>query len=147
VAKSGQTTQAVQYDHLEYSEVNALEGLLNMSVANTFPTLIQQQAELKGSLNKISLLEREIEHIKRQITGRDYILLKAYEDNESSIKQLDIQIAEVKGEITKIEKRLHQYDIQTSQEPDPRYEALGKLKAFFEDVANRLLKIKKQQIE
>ena len=147
VAKSGQTTQTDQYDYLEYSEVKALEGLLNMRAANTFPSLNQQQAELNVSLTQISLLEGQIEQMKQQITGRDYILLKAYEDNESSIKQLDIQIAEVKGEITKIEKRLHQYDIQTSQEPDPRYEALGKLKAFFEDVANRLLKIKKQQIE
>ena len=147
VAKSGQTTQADQYDYLEYSEVKALEGLLNMRAANTFPSINQQQAELNVSLTQISLLEGQIEQMKQQITGRDYILLKAYEDNESSIKQLDIQIAEVKGEISKIEKRLHQYDIQTSQEPDPRYEALGKLKAFFEDVANRLLKIKKQQIE
>lgn len=147
VAKSGQTNQTDQYDYLEYSEVKALESLLNMRAANTFPSLNQQQAELNVSLTQISLLEGQNEQMKQQITGRDYILLKAFEDNESSIKQLDIQIAEVKGEITKIEKRLHQYDIQTSQEPDPRYEALGKLKAFFEDVANRLLKIKKQQIE
>lgn len=147
VAKSGQTTQTDQYDYLEYSEVKALESLLNMRASNTFPSLNQQQAELNVSLTQIALLEGQNEQMKQQITGRDYILLKAYEDNESSIKQLDIQIAEVKGEITKIEKRLHQYDIQTSQEPDPRYEALGKLKAFFEDVANRLLKIKKQQIE
>jgi DNA sulfur modification protein DndD len=147
VAKSGQNTQTDQYDYLEFSEVKALESLLNMRAANTFPSLNQQQAELNVSLTQISLLEGQNEQMKQQITGRDYILLKAYEDNESSIKQLDIQIAEVKGEITKIEKRLHQYDIQTSQEPDPRYEALGKLKAFFEDVANRLLKIKKQQIE
>lgn len=147
VAKSGQITQTDQYDYLEYSEVKALESLLNMRAANTFPSLNQQQAELNVSLTQISLLEGQNEQMKQQITGRDYILLKAYEDNESSIKQLDIQIAEVKGEITKIEKRLHQFDIQTSQEPDPRYEALGKLKAFFEDVANRLLKIKKQQIE
>jgi DNA sulfur modification protein DndD len=56
-------------------------------------------------------------------------------------------LADAKGEISKIEKRLHQFDIQTSQEPDPKYEALGRLKGFFEDVANRLLKVKKQQIE
>jgi len=47
----------------------------------------------------------------------------------------------------KIDKRIHQFDIQTSQEPDPRYDALQKLKPFFEDVANKLLKSKKQQIE
>jgi DNA sulfur modification protein DndD len=147
IAKSGQSNEKDPYDFLEFSEVKALEGLLNMRASNTFPTLNQQQVELNVSLTQIPLLESQIEQMKQQITGRDYVLLKAYEDNESNIKKLEIQIAEVKGEITKIEKRLHQFDIQTSQEPDPKYEALGKLKSFFEDVANRLLKIKKQQIE
>ena len=147
IAKSGQSIEKDQYDFLEFSEVKALEGLLNMRAANTFPSLNQQQVELNVSLTQISMLESQIEQMKQQITGRDYVLLKAYEDNESNIKKLQIQIAEVNGEITKIEKRLHQFDIQTSQEPDPRYETLSKLKGFFEDVANRLLKIKKQQIE
>lgn len=147
ISKSGQSREKDPYDFLEFSEVKALEGLLNMRTANTFPSLNQQQVELNVSLTQIPLLDNQIEQMKQQITGRDYVLLKAYEDNESNIKKLEIQIAEVKGEITKIEKRLHQFDIQTSQEPDPKYEALGKLKGFFEDVANRLLKIKKQQIE
>lgn len=147
IAKSGQSNEKDKYDFLEFSEVKALEGLLNMRAANTFPSLNQQQVELNVSLTQISMLESQIEQMKQQITGRDYVLLKAYEDNESNIKKLQIQIAEVNGEITKIEKRLHQFDIQTSQEPDPRYETLSKLKGFFEDVANRLLKIKKQQIE
>jgi DNA sulfur modification protein DndD len=34
-----------------------------------------------------------------------------------------------------------------SQDPDPKYDTLAKLKSFFEDVANKLLKVKKQQIE
>lgn len=136
-----------QYEFLEFSEVKALEGLLNTKTSNVFPSLNQQQVELNVSLNQIPMLETQIENMKAQITGRDYVLLKAYEDNENNIKKLEIAIADTKAEIVKIEKRLHQFDIQTSQEPDPKYEALGKLKLFFEDVANRLLKVKKQQIE
>ena len=136
-----------QYEFLEFSEVKALEGLLNTKTTNVFPSLNQQQVELNVSLNQIPMLEPQIENMKAQITGRDYVLLKAYEDNENNIKKLEIAIADTKAEIVKIEKRLHQFDIQTSQEPDPKYEALGKLKLFFEDVANRLLKVKKQQIE
>jgi DNA sulfur modification protein DndD len=136
-----------QYKFLEFSEVKALEGLLNTKTSNVFPSLNQQQVELNVSLNQIPMLETQIENMKAQITGRDYVLLKAYEDNENNIKKLEIAIADTKAEIVKIEKRLHQFDIQTSQEPDPKYEALGKLKLFFEDVANRLLKVKKQQIE
>ncbi len=120
---------------------------MNVKARNNFPSLNQQQVELNVSLNQIPLLESQIEHMRAQITGRDYDLLKAYEDNESSIKKHEDIIADTKADIAKIDKRLHQFDIQTSQEPDPKYEALGKLKTFFEDVANRLLLVKKQQIE
>jgi DNA sulfur modification protein DndD len=147
IAASSNPAEKDQYDFLEFSEVKALENLLNVKTNNTFPSLNQQQVELNVSLNQIPLLETQIENMRAQITGRDYALLKAYEDNESSIKKYEMGIADAKGEISKIEKRLHQFDIQTSQEPDPKYEALGRLKGFFEDVANRLLKVKKQQIE
>lgn len=147
IANAANTPDKDQYEFLEFSEVKALEGLLNTKTNNSFPSLNQQQVELNVSLTQVPLLEAQIEQMKQQITGRDYILLKAYEDNEANIKKLQQSIAEIKGEITKVEKRLHQFDIQTSQEPDPKYEALGKLKLFFEDVANKLLKVKKQQIE
>lgn len=147
IAVSNNTPEKDQFDFLEFSEVTALENLLNVKTSNSFPSLNQQQVELNVSLNQIPLLETQIENMRAQITGRDYALLKAYEDNESSIKKHEMGIADTKAEITKIDKRLHQFDIQTSQEPDPKYEALGKLKDFFEDVANRLLKVKKQQIE
>jgi DNA sulfur modification protein DndD len=147
IASSSNATANDQYSFLDFSELKALEGLFNIKASNMFPVLNQQQEELNISLNQISSLETQIENMKSQITGRDYILLKAYEDNENNIKKNEMGIADAKGEIAKIDKRLHQYDIQTSQEPDPKYETLGKLKGFFEDVANRLLKVKKQQIE
>jgi len=147
IAASNNTPEKDEYDFLEFSEVKALENLLNVKTSNSFPSLNQKQVELNVSLNQIPLLETQIEIMRAQITGRDYALLKAYEENESSIKKHEMGIADTKAEITKIDKRLHQFDIQTSQEPDPKYEALGKLKGFFEDVANRLLKVKKQQIE
>jgi DNA sulfur modification protein DndD len=136
-----------EYNFLEFSEVKALENLLNNRAANPFPMHNQQQVDLNLSLAQIPIFEAQVEQMKVQITGTDYAILKAYEDNEVTIKKLEIQIAEAQGEITKIDKRLHQYDIQMSQEPDPRYETLGKLKAFFEEVADQLLKSKKQQIE
>lgn len=147
IASANNKPEKDQYDFLEFSEVKALESLLNIRSSNSFPALNQQQAELNVSLNQIPLLEVQIENMKAQITGRDYALLKAYEDNESNIKKIESGIEEIKGEIKKVDKRLHQFDIQTNQEPDPKYEALGKLKGFFEDVANQLLKVKKQQIE
>jgi len=147
IACSSNTPANDQYNFLEFSELKALEDLLNVKSSNSFPALNQQQVELNVSLNQIPLMENQIESMKAQITGRDYALLKAYEENEDNIKKVEISLANTNAEISKIEKKLHLFDIQTNQEPDPKYEALGKLKGFFEDVANRLLKVKKQQIE
>ncbi|MFD2202800.1 AAA family ATPase [Shivajiella indica] len=135
------------YAFLDFSDVKALEQLMEIKSANVFPRLHQQQLELNIALDQVPVWENQIETLKAQISGRDYNLLKSYEDNESKIKRLQADIEDLKGEIKKVDKKLHQFDIQISQEPDPRYETLGKLKGFFEDVANQLLKVKKQQLE
>ena len=147
LAQNNNSNQSDSYEFLDFSEVKVLEDLLNQKTVNIFPVLNQQQVELNLSLNQVPALAVQIEQMKAQITGRDYSLLKAYEDNESNIKKYEFLSKEIEGEITKISKKLHQYDIQISQEPDPKYDTLGKLKAFFEDVANKLLKVKKRQIE
>jgi DNA sulfur modification protein DndD len=136
-----------EYEYLDFSEVKALEELMSVKTSNSFPVLNQQQIDLNIGIGQIPGLEVQIEQMRSQIAGRDYSLLKAYEDNEANIKRYETQITELVAEIAKIGKKLHQFDIQISQEPDPKYEALGRLKGFFEDVANQLLKVKKKQIE
>ncbi len=144
---SKQINHGDAYNFLEFSEVKSLENLLKISSVNPFPILNQKQRELNIDLTQIPVYEHQIEQMKAQITGKDYDLLKMYEDNEANIKKWQAQIDETKGEIKKVNDKLHKYDIQISQEPDPRYETLGRLKGFFEEVANQLLKVKKQQIE
>lgn len=147
IANANNTDSTDIYNFLEFSEVKALENLLNSRAVNTFPAINQQQTELNISLGQIPGFENQIEQLKALATGRDYSLLKAYEDNEANITKLALLKTVKDGEIALVDKKLHQFDIQTTQEPDPRYEALGKLSTFFIDVANRLLKVKKQQIE
>jgi DNA sulfur modification protein DndD len=148
VMAAGSNTNLVdEYDYLDFSEVKALEDLLSMKTSNSFPAINQQQIDLNLGMMQVPGLELQIEQMKAQIAGRDYGLLKAYEDNEANIKNLEARIFEMNAEITKIAKKLHAYDIQISQEPDPKYDTLGRLRAFFEDIANQLLKAKKQQIE
>lgn len=147
IANAENNGAADEYGYLEFSEMKALEALLYLKPNNIFPELKRQQVELNVSINQIPNLQLQIEQMKAQISGKDYALMKVFEDNEGSIKKNEVQIAEVKIDIQKVEKKLHQYDIQTSQEPDPKYDTLAKLKSFFEDVANKLLKVKKQQIE
>lgn len=147
MAANSNTNLIDNYDYLDFSEVKALEDLLNIKTSNSFPAINQQQLDLNLGMMQIPGLELQIEQMKAQIAGRDYGLLKAYEDNEANIKNLEARIAEMNAEIAKIAKKLHAYDIQISQEPDPKYDTLGRLKGFFEDIANQLLKAKKQQIE
>lgn len=147
IACSNNSASSDDYDFLDFSELKALEGLLRIKLNNAYPSLKQQQEELNLSLNQIFGLEVHIEQMKAQITGRDYTILKAFEDNEASIKDFESQLLELNSGIKNIDKRIHQYDIQMSQDPDPKYDTLAKLKNFFEDVANKLLKVKKQQIE
>jgi len=147
MATNSNTNLIDDYDYLDFSEVKALEDLLNIKTSNSFPAINQQQLDLNLGMMQIPGLELQIEQMKAQIAGRDYGLLKAYEDNETNIKNLEARIAEMNAEIAKIAKKLHAYDIQISQEPDPKYDTLGRLKGFFEDIANQLLKAKKQQIE
>ena len=135
------------YAFLEHSDVKALESLLNMKTVNSFPILEQQKNELNSAIQQLPAQNTFIEQMKAQVTGRDYSILKAYEENEAKIKSYETEIAEKEAEVKKIEGRIHQFDIQISQEPDPKYDTLGKLKGFFEDVANQLLIVKKQQIE
>lgn len=135
------------YSFLEYSDVKAFEQLLQIKAANPFPRLNQQRIESNILSDQIPTWEEQIESLKAQISGKDYNLLAAYESNEGKIKKIQLQLEELKAELRKIDQKLHEFDIQTSQEPDPRYEALAKLKPFFDDVGNQLLKIKKQQLE
>lgn len=135
------------YSFLEYSDVKAFEQLLNIKASNPFPRLNQQRVESNLLSDQIPTWEEQIESLKAQISGKDYNLLASYESNEGTIKKIQSQLDELKTELRKTDQKLHEFDIQTSQEPDPRYEALGKLKPFFDDVANQLLKVKKQQLE
>jgi DNA sulfur modification protein DndD len=111
IAQSMNTETIDDYDYLEYSDVNALEQLLTTKTINQFPSLNQNREELNKSIEQIPALNLQIEQMKAQVTGRDYSLLKAYEDNEQLIKLSENSIAEIKAEITKIDKKIHQWSL------------------------------------
>lgn len=140
-------TEEYKYDFFEPSEIKALETLVNTSYINPFNGLNQQKIELEISAGQIPKIQQQIDDLKAQITGSDFTLLKAYEENEKKITKLEDDIKAKKIEIDKLEKKIHLFDIQTNQEPDPKYETLKKLQPFFEKVANTLLKSKKDQLE
>ena len=75
------------------------------------------------------------------------MLIANYEEAKHNIEKQKSLEGNLKGEIQRLEKRIHQYDVQIQQEPDLKYDTLMKLRPFFDKVADMLLKKKKAQIE
>lgn len=143
--KEEQTTS--KYDYFTAQEVNALESLANGNYQNPYNSLSYRKQTLEQEIANCEKVEKQIEELKSQVSGSDYSLIKAYEDNEATIKDLEVKIKEKEGHIKKIEGKIQQFDIPTTEEPDPRFEALKKLEPLFEEIANTLLKNKKDKIE
>lgn len=136
-----------KYDYFEPSEIKALESLTATSYVNPFNGLNQQKLELEITGEQLPKIQKQINDLKAEITGSDYTLMKAYEENEKKIKIIENELKAQQAELSKLEKRIHLFDIQTNEEPDPKYETLKKLQPFFLKVANTLLKSKKDLLE
>ncbi len=135
------------YDFLDAAEVKALETLIQTTYVNPFLGLSAQQNEIELAIGQLPKLRAQIEELKAQVAGKDYTLLRAYEDNETAIRRLVSEIDQADESIRQVEKKIIQFDIQMQHEPDPRFEVLKRLKTFFEDTANQLLRAKKREIE
>ena len=135
------------YAFLDNEEVDALRSLVERKSFNSLPQQLLTQAQINLEIDNLPALRSDIEVMKQQISGNDYALLKAYEDNETEIKRLADEIKALEEEIRKQQRKINQYDIQIQQEPDPKYDTLVKMKPLFDDVADTLLKLKKEQIE
>lgn len=136
-----------KYDFFQNIEIKALENLVNTTYTNPYNSLKQNKTELDIAIENSQRTQDQIEKLKAQISGDDYSILKAYEDNDSRIKQLEEDEKELKTEIKKLDNRIHRFDIPTTEEPDPKFETLKKLQPLFETIANTLLKSKKEQIQ
>jgi DNA sulfur modification protein DndD len=135
------------YAFLDKEEVEALRTLVERKAFNSLPQLSLSHGQINLEIDNLSALRSDIELMKQQISGNDYAMLKAYEDNEAEIKRLEGEMKTLEEEIKKQQNKISQFDIQIQQEPDPKYDTLVKMKPFFDDVANTLLKLKKDQIE
>jgi len=136
-----------KFDYFEPLEIKALEKLSSEGYYNPYPFLINKKTELDISIKASTKTQQDINNFKAQVSGKDFSFIQQFENNEAQIKALEIQIAESKKDLDKIDNRIHQFDIPTTEEPDPKFEKLKKLEPLFEKIANTLLKNKKEQIE
>jgi DNA sulfur modification protein DndD len=147
IALQNATNQADPFDYLDDAEINALKNLVNRVGSNQFVALDRQRQDLELHLSLLDEYRSQKTTLEQTKAGGNEMLIKTYEEAKRNIEKLKSTEGSIKGEIQRLERRIHQYDVQIQQEPDVKYDTLVKLNPFFEKVADSLLKKKKAQIE
>lgn len=93
-------------------------------------------------LANLDNLRTEKRTLEQTQAGGNGLLIANYEDAKRSVDKLKTQEDSLKNEIQRLEKRIHQFDVQIQQEPDVKFDTLVKLRPFFDKVADNLLKKK-----
>ena len=147
VALQNTTNAQDPYDQLDDAEVEALNELPKKGGGNQFVTLDRKRQDMEIQLANLDNLRTEKRTLEQTQAGGNNLLIANYEDAKRTVEKLKIQEDSFKSEILRLEKRIHQYDVQIQQEPDLKFDTLVKLRPFFDKVADSLLKKKKAQIE
>lgn len=135
------------YAFMDESELEALKNLLNANAVNEFITLNDSRHDLEKRLENYDNQLRQISLLRRSMVNGNTEIIKAYEEASRELETLKKEADNRKVSIKKLEQKKHQFDVQIQQEPDVKYDMLVKLKPFFEDVADTLLRRKKEKIE
>ena len=136
-----------EYAFLDDSELDALKSLLDANAVNEFVALNNYHYDLEKRLENYDSQQQQVALLRRSMVSGNTEIIKAYEEADGVLKQLKKEYEERKVSIGKLEKKIHQFDVQIQQEPDVKFDTLVKIKPFFEDVADTLLKRKRKKIE
>lgn len=147
VAIQNSTNKEDPFGYLDEAEVTALSNLVKRTGSNQFIALDRQRQELEIQLSTLDNLRSQKQTLEQTQAGGNEYLIQNYEATQKQIEKLKGQEATLKADIQRLEKRIHQFDVQIQQEPDIKFDTLVKLKPLFEKIADSLLKKKKAQIE
>lgn len=147
VAIQNSTNKEDPFGYLDEAEVTALSNLVKRTGSNQFIALDRQRQELEIQLSTLDNLCSQKQTLEQTQVGGNEYLIQNYEAAQKQIEKLKGQEATLKADIQRLEKRIHQFDVQIQQEPDIKFDTLVKLKPLFEKIADSLLKKKKAQIE
>lgn len=147
VAMQNTTNAKDPYDYLNTAEVDALRELPKKGNGNQFVSIDRKRQDMEIQLTNLDNLRTEKRTLEQTQAGGNGLLIANYEDAKRSVDKLKTQEDSLKNEIQRLEKRIHQFDVQIQQEPDVKFDTLVKLRPFFDKVADNLLKKKKTQIE
>lgn len=146
-ALQNSTNRPDPFDYLDAAETDALKSLINRSGSNQFAALYRTHQDLEALLATINELRTEKQTLEANRAGGNEYIIANYEQGKRELENAKAKEVSLRQDIQKLERRIHQFDVQVQQEPDLRYDTLVKLKPFFEKVADSLLKKKKTQIE
>lgn len=135
------------YTWLESTEKRALEALVFTNQNNAFPALDLVRQELSLSISAIPVQDAQAEELRARLAGKDYSNLQRYEALAKDLQGIERQIEDLRKQIADNANRIHKFDVTPLDEPDPRYDAACRLKAWCEEAADELLKAKKRRIE
>ena len=147
VAIQNSTNKEDPFGYLDEAEVTALSNLVKRTGSNQFIALDRQRQELEIQLSTLDNLRSQKQTLEQTQAGGNEYLIQNYEAAQKQIEKLKGQEATLKADIQRLERRIHQFDVQIQQEPDIKFDTLVKLKPLFEKIADSLLKKKKAQIE
>lgn len=147
VAIQNSTNKEDPFGYLDEAEVTALSNLVKRTGSNQLIALDRQRQELEIQLSTLDNLRSQKQTLEQTQAGGNEYLIQNYEAAQKQIEKLKGQEATLKADIQRLEKRIHQFDVQIQQEPDIKFDTLVKLKPLFEKIADSLLKKKKAQIE
>ena len=147
VAIQNSTNKEDPFGYLDEAEITALSNLVKRTGSNQFIALDRQRQELEIQLSTLDNLRSQKQSLEQTQAGGNEYLIQNYEAAQKQIEKLKGQEATLKADIQRLEKRIHQFDVQIQQEPDIKFDTLVKLKPLFEKIADSLLKKKKAQIE
>lgn len=147
IAIQNSTNKEDPFGYLDEAEVTALSNLVKRAGSNQFIALDRQRQELEIQLSSLDNLRSQKQTLEQTQAGGNEYLIQTYETAQKQIEKLKGQEASLKTEIQRLEKRIHQFDVQIQQEPDVKFDTLVKLKPLFEKIADSLLKKKRAQIE
>ena len=136
-----------KYHYLEEDELQALRTLLDNKRSNRFTLLERMRTELEAQIANIPRWQSERDTLQASLVGGNETLIANYEQAQRALEKYKKDTAKLQAEIKSLENQIHRFDIQIQQEPDVKFDTLVKLRPFFEEVADALLKTKKAQIE
>lgn len=140
-------TLSNSHPYLNDADVEVLERLISTAYSNQFIPLDDDREVLAMGMKELSGKKDLLETYKKQLSSTDFSIIATYEENERRMAELKSRIGELGKKIEQIEREITTFDYDMPMAPDPQFDMLSKLPAFFKAVEEKLLAAKRRNIE